>query len=201
MSTALAQLKQTIAAQLAQQRDALPPSEGSTIRVDRSKTFHFPDGTTTAGPFDAVIIGWRFVNAWYSKPFREGDPVSPDCWAQGQNANVLTPDAAAKKVQHTDCESCPKNQWGSSPTGGKLCKNIIKLAVVPPDADPKTRPLIIKTSPTATEVITLVGCDPNKEYPTLAVQKGEQHDNLEVIAGLAEKANEILDQDFSRFDD
>lgn len=218
MSTALATLKQQIIANLQAAKDKLPSPTSSTIRITRDKQFQFPDGVVSTGPFDAVILDWRFLNAWYSKPFKSGEPVSPDCWAQGDDATALIPNPGSAKVQHTDCEGCPKNQWGSSPTGGKACKNVIKLALVPPDAIETTKPLILKTSPTATglvakylrtlinggvhpmQITTTFGFDPVKEYPTVRVQKGEEHTNLEVIAALAGKATEILELDFSQFD-
>lgn len=220
MSTALATLKATIAAQLQQAKASLPPSTGTTIRITRDKQFEFPDGLITAGPFDSVIVGWRYLNALYTKRWNPNEVSSPDCWAQGEVEPELAPHESVKKAQAPACAECPYNEWGSGPEGrGKKCKNIIKLAIVAPDADAKATPLILKTSPTATgplakylrnvisggkmpiEIITTIGFNPDKDFPTIAVQKGPEHNNLEVIAGLLDRANELLDRDFSQFSD
>jgi hypothetical protein len=48
----------------------------------------------------------------------------------------MTPNAAAPQPQHSSCEGCPKNEWGSSPTGGKgkACRETRRLLIIPADA-------------------------------------------------------------------
>jgi hypothetical protein len=215
MSTALATLRQELKQQLAQQKAALPPPTSPSIRVTQDKKFEFPDGTRTDKPFNAVILDWRYVNAYYKNAWRPGVVETPECWSVGADANTMTPNEASAKPKHTDCDGCPMNQWGSGQGGkGKACGNKVRVALAPPDANEKTPVYIITVSPTGynpfnkmiaalinrgTPPITVtsaVGFDPDKAFASVRFTPGEEHDNLEAMLKLKEKAQDLLNRGF-----
>ncbi len=90
-----------------------------------------PDGDGPRNSIELVILkaNPHLSKIWYENGYVEGSNAPPDCSA----ANGLKPDAGVPKPQHTVCATCPKNQWGSDPRGGKgkACGDSRRLAVVP----------------------------------------------------------------------
>jgi hypothetical protein len=48
----------------------------------------------------------------------------------------MKPNASSPAPQHATCEGCPKNEWGSSLSGGKgkACRETRRLLLIPADA-------------------------------------------------------------------
>jgi hypothetical protein len=48
----------------------------------------------------------------------------------------MAPSPASPAVQHSTCEGCPKNEWGSAPSGGKgkACRETRRLLLIPADS-------------------------------------------------------------------
>ena len=90
-----------------------------------------PDGDGPRNSIELVILkaNPHLSKIWYEDGYVEGSNAPPDCSA----ANGLKPDAGVPKPQHPVCATCPKNQWGSDPRGGKgkACGDSRRLAVVP----------------------------------------------------------------------
>lgn len=90
-----------------------------------------PDGDGPRNSIELVILkaNPHLSKIWYENGYVEGSNAAPDCSA----ANGLKPDAGVPKPQHAVCATCPKNQWGSDPRGGKgkACGDSRRLAVVP----------------------------------------------------------------------
>lgn len=90
-----------------------------------------PDGDGPRNSIELVILkaNPHLSKIWYENGYVEGSNAPPDCSA----ANGLKPDNGVPKPQHTVCATCPKNQWGSDPRGGKgkACGDSRRLAVVP----------------------------------------------------------------------
>lgn len=96
------------------------------------------DGNPMPGNQMAVIvIGYVMENSWYDGPFDPSSPASPKCFAFAQHEEALEPHPKVDEDdyferQHDVCNGCPRNEWGSAPTGrGKDCKNLMRLAVIP----------------------------------------------------------------------
>ena len=87
-----------------------------------------PDGDGPRNSIELVILkaNPHLSKIWYENGYVEGSNAAPDCSA----ANGLKPDAGVPKPQHTVCATCPKNQWGSDPRGGKgkACGDSRRLA-------------------------------------------------------------------------
>ncbi len=86
---------------------------------------------------DCVVIAHAYENVYYDTKFDPNNPKPPACYAIGtDHEDEMVPHEKAAKQQAENCFSCPKNQWGSDPAGGKgkACKNIRRLALLPADA-------------------------------------------------------------------
>lgn len=81
--------------------------------------FTLVDGEPAVDKFEGIMVFTKQSNVFYEKPFKAGQNLPPDC----ASSDGIRPDSGEKK-QHTDCATCPMNQFGSSTTGdGKRCKN------------------------------------------------------------------------------
>lgn len=139
---------------------------------------------------DVVLLDFIYRNQYYPKPYTEGVTNECTCWAVGGGSNdLLVPSLASSDKQAESCAVCPKNQFGSHPSGskGKACNNQLLLAVTPTDFDPDADPEVwtIKAQPTALrqispyllkmtdmhghpiKVITTLSLDPAANYPSL----------------------------------
>lgn len=83
-----------------------------------------------------VILTGPVERLYYSSRYDPTKIVPPDCFAIGASTMEMAPAAGAPKPQHSKCEGCPMNEWGSSPTGGKgkACRETRRLLLVPADA-------------------------------------------------------------------
>lgn len=98
---------------------------GNTLQLMRD------DGDGPRGSIDVVIIkaNAQLSKTWYESGWDETSNNPPDC----ASANGVMPDAGVPKRQSDLCATCPKNAWGSAPSGGKgkACGDHRRLAVVP----------------------------------------------------------------------
>jgi hypothetical protein len=82
-----------------------------------------------------VVIHSIFENQLYAGPYNPNDQQPPICYAFGETDDDLKPHPDSAKPQADACFSCPNNQWGSDPGGGrgKACKNVRRLGLVSVD--------------------------------------------------------------------
>lgn len=215
MSTALQDINARIAAQLAVQRGSVAQPSGNSISV-KGKVFTFPDGKSSNGPIQVIVLDHRNVNTHYPGAYNPQQITPPDCYAIGTIIDDMAPAADVKNPYADACGGCLKNAWGSGNGGrGKACQNTVRLAVVPPDADADTDPMTIKISPTGLgswnklnadliaaglipiQVGVEIAFDANAAYPKLQFKALGVHDRVETFWALREKAQAILDRDFS----
>lgn len=213
MSTALVDLQARIKAELQSVRSSVAPPSGNKIST-KDKKFNMPDGTVHQGPLSVVILDHRNLNRYYIKAYDPQNLVSPDCFALAKNFGDLSPKNHDEitKPQSDDCASCPYNQYGSAPNGkGKACRNMVRLAVIPPDAGPDVAPMTFEVAPSALknwnklvndlestgllpiQVVTEISFDQSKTYPCPVFRPAATHDNLQALWEHREKAQAILD--------
>jgi hypothetical protein len=89
---------------------------------------------------NVIIVAASFMNALYTKPYNPDVMVNPDCYALSTTGLRMTPHESAPEKQSTDCDACPKAQWGTAirdgkPARGKACKETIRLAMVSADSE------------------------------------------------------------------
>lgn len=211
MGTQVQSITDQIKRELANVRSTIAPPSGNTIST-KSKLFHLPTGQTSRGPIQAVILDYRNYNRYYDTPYNSMNPKPPACFAIAKHHEALAPHPGAEKPQAEDCASCPHNQWNSDRNGkGKACTNMVRLAIVPPDATPETKPMLLNASPTAlrswqnlvtslesggmltVQAIVDISFDPNVDYPKLEFKFVKGHDKLERFWALREAAQAALD--------
>ena len=83
-----------------------------------------------------VILAAPVERLYYSTRYDPTKLVGPDCFAIATSSIGITPADTAPNKQCSQCEGCPKNEWGSSPTGGKgkACRETRRLLLIPADA-------------------------------------------------------------------
>lgn len=213
-STELVDIKAQLAAELKNLGKQIAPPSGFKVGT-KGKVFSFPDATSSEGPIDCVILDWRNVHQHYPGVYDAKKPEPPNCYAIAKNLDALVPLPSVQTPMHENCKECPKNQFGSAITGrGKACKNVVRLAIVPPDATLETPVWVIDVSPTAIrnwtnytnnlaattgllpiEVISELRFNPNEAYPTLMFGTPRPHDSLETMMKLREVAQPLLDKE------
>lgn len=189
----------------------------SNIVKLKGKVFTLPDGTTVPGPLRAVVVDFVSSNSLFEGAYNANAPKPPVCWAVG-SLDTLRPSAnAPKPATEGDCASCPKNQWGTHPGGGKgkACKNQMKIAIMPTGLEtPDVSKLyILNVSPTGIKCFSgfvrriqkmlgddalpirvncEIGFDPLQPYPTLTFLELTPNEQLGVSLNLLNDARELL---------
>lgn len=154
MTQAIASINESIKAELDQVRNSTPTPSTNSIST-KGKVFTFPDGQTNPGPLQIVVLDWRNFNRYYTKPYDPQNPAPPDCFAIAKDLNDLAPHEEAQDPQASDCASCPMNEFGSAPNGrGKACRNTVRLAIAPTNADETCEPWLLNVAPTSLKAWT-----------------------------------------------
>jgi len=150
MGTEMVDIKAQLAAELQNLDKTVAAPSGHRISL-KGKVFTFPDGKVSPGPIDAVVLDWRNVNQYYPGVYNANKLESPSCFALSKEIEGMAPDATCGDPQFKNCAECPMNDWGSAPGGGrgKACKNGVRIAIVPPDANKDTPVYTIDLGPTS----------------------------------------------------
>jgi len=181
----------------------------------RDKQFTLPDGQSSPGPMDVCVLDFAWFMVHYPGVYNSNNPQQPNCFAIGRDkpeSGLLKPHESVTNPQFTDCAGCPKNEWGSAPTGkGKACKNQRRLIIVPPKFTEDTEAMTIYVSPKGlknfdtyasrlknehgilpVQAITKVEFDANQSYPLLQFSFVEKHDQLNLAWALRERYQDLL---------
>jgi hypothetical protein len=206
------QIKKELAAQSGQ-IGALPSNK---IKL-ADKKFTLPDGQSSAGPLEVVILDFVWFMAHYPGIYNSASPQQPNCFAVGRDkpdSGLLKPHETVAKPQGKSCseKECPMNKWKSSPTGnGKACKNQRRLVVVPPNFSEESEGMTMYVSPGGLknfdayvsrlknehgilpfQAITEVAFDKDKSYPLLTFKFLDKHTNVNVAYALRESHQPVL---------
>ncbi len=114
-----------------------------------------------------VILDNIFENVYYEDDYDSDNPGAPRCFAYGRfdpaTKKVLgvdcmeentadggmAPHKSVLRPVHTDCASCPMNQFGTSKSGrGKACSNRRRLALIPVAGSTKKGRFVVNTGDT-----------------------------------------------------
>lgn len=215
-NTALASFQNDIQAELKDLNKFAPPATGTSIST-KGKIFTLPNGQTSPGPMNAIIVDWRYFNSYFEGVYNASNIKPPVCWAINKAPAELTASDKAPKKQNDTCEECAMNQWGTGQSGrGKACKNACRLAIIPANFDEKTKPMMLNVSPTGlkqwgtylnrlktqlgmlpVQVTTSISFNPNEAYPSLLFDLGDKidEDKYPMLAAMREKAQEMLDRE------
>lgn len=192
---AVVSIKDQMAQQLAALGDRTAPAGGDKIQL-KGKKFKLPDGQET-DELQVVIVDFIAANNFYEGTYDPNNISPPACFAIGQVISQMAPSDNSPVKQSDACGACPMNQFGSS-GNGKACKNMRRLAVLPPDADADTPLWVLDVSPTGLKsfdgyvrsiaakfnvlpigVVTTVTMDPSVDYPSLRFGEPAPNENME----------------------
>lgn len=207
-------LEDQIKKQLQEQKKHLGALPSNKIAT-KGKEFKLPDGQTSPGPMEAVILDYVWFMVNYPGVYNASNPQQPNCFAIGRenpDGGTLKPDDSSAEKQAENCKECPKNQWKSAPSGnGKACKNQRRLILLPAGADEDSEPMTLYVSPGAlknfdayvsrlssehgilpVQAITEISFDKNQSYPSLCFQFKGKHDNMNLFWNKREQAQDLL---------
>jgi hypothetical protein len=85
---------------------------------------------------DVIVVASTIEHAYYEGKFDPNNIKAPVCFAFGKDEDALVPHVKSVKPQATSCATCPKNDWGSDPEGGrgKACKTQRRLGLIAADS-------------------------------------------------------------------
>jgi hypothetical protein len=181
----------------------------------KNKEFTLPDGQKSSGPLDCIILDFAWFMVHYPGIYNSNNPQQPNCFAVGREnpeGGELKAHESVEGPQGPNCKECPKNQWGSAPTGkGKACKNQRRLILVPPNFDESTEPMSMYVSPGGlknfdkyvsrlnneqgvlpVQVVTSISFDPDQTYPLLKFAFLERHTRVNDAWSLRERSQSLL---------
>lgn len=118
------------------------------MRID-GKLFKLPDGQTSPGPINVIVIEFAYMNTLYKGQFNPKNITPPECWAFSSQPDNLAPDPQkVANPANTTCTGCKNNEWGSSNNGGKgkACQNRVVMGIVTP-TDPEGEMFRLTASP------------------------------------------------------
>ena len=109
---------------------------GMTFLSTKSGVLSYRGDPVAGNKLACVILSSPIERLFYSERYDHTKIVPPNCFAIGRLAHEMTPHPSVEKPQHTSCELCPRNEWGSSLQGGKgkACRETRRLLLIPVDA-------------------------------------------------------------------
>lgn len=206
--TDVVSIQDRIAQRLAKVNETTAAPGSKRISVKGSK-FRLPDGNTSDGPLNCIIIDYTNSNVWYEAEYADGTVTPPDCFSIGKVINDLKPAASVEKPVNADCATCPKNQYGSRGRG-KECDNTVLLAILPEGFTEESEVLTLKVAPKGlkdwgqyvrtlqaqavdpVQVVTSISFVPNQSFPQLKFRHLGGNDHLDSIGPFIPSADALL---------
>jgi hypothetical protein len=125
------ELEQLAAAQVEAEK-----SGGPVFLSTKNGILSYKGNPINGNSIDVVILASPVERLYYKSRYDPNKPEGAVCFALGPTLSDLKPNAASTEPQHSQCVSCPKDQWGSSPTGGKgkACAEKRRLLIMTADS-------------------------------------------------------------------
>lgn len=98
------------------------------------------DAPVPGNSIEVVVLAGIHENQFFAGAYTPGATNTPVCYAFGDPESDdpevgMAPHAEAPDKQHSECGTCPMNEWGSADVGrGKACKNVRRLALISVDS-------------------------------------------------------------------
>jgi hypothetical protein len=207
-------IQERIAQRLANVNKTTAQPGSKRISVKASK-FRLPDGTTSDGPLNVVIVDYTNSNVWYEAAYEEGTVTPPDCFSIGKIIDELAPHSSIEKPVNDVCKTCPKNEFGSRGRG-KECDNTVLLAVLEEGFTDESEVLTLKIAPKGlkdwgqyvrtleqqgvdpVQVVTSIGFVEGVSYPQLKFRSLGGNKNLDGVGSFLPSADALLQATISR---
>jgi len=206
-SNALTSVQQRIQSRLAKINETTAAPSGQNISV-KGSMFKLPNGQTSPGPLNCIILDYCNKNMFYTKPYQEGDFEEPECYAVGREIKTMAP--TIEDPVSATCDTCPNNKFGSKGRG-KACSNNVLLAILPEDFTEDSDVFTIKASATAIkswtnyvrelssvnvdpiQVVTSLSFETGLAYPSLRFKQIGSNKKLEEVNQFLQRAETLLD--------
>lgn len=206
--TELESVQKRIADRLAKINETTQQVSGQNIST-KGKVFRLPDGKTSPGPLNCIIVDYVNKNMYYKEAYVEGEFTEPDCFAVGREIKNMLPSATVEDPQNEICDTCDHNQFGSKGRG-KACANNVLLAVLPEDFTEDSELYTLKVSATGLkhwtkyvrdlsnagvdpiQVTTSISMDEGLAYPSLRFKDIGGNDLLDKVGSFIPKADTLL---------
>ena len=207
-STELVSIQERIKQRLANVNKTTAVPGSKKISLKHSK-FRIPDGATSEGPLNCVIVDYTNSNVWYEKEWKDGEVSPPDCFSIGKIIDELKPSASVEKPVNKDCISCPKNEYGSRGRG-KECDNTVLLAILAEGFTDESEVYTIQIKPKGlkdwgayvrtlkqsgmdpVQVVTSISFDPTVSYPKLKYRALGENLHLDLVSQFMPAADSLL---------
>lgn len=131
--TAVVNWKERMAAVTAQAAQSEAPKGG--FLSFKGGNMSYDEQPIPGNKLDVIVVDFILENGMFREKYNPMKTASPMCYAMGREEEDLRPHEDAEEPQHTDCATCPNNEWGSDPEGGrgKACKNSRRIAIITAD--------------------------------------------------------------------
>jgi hypothetical protein len=118
-------------------------SGGGQFFSMKAGVLSFNDMALPGNQMAVVIVDSVLENVFYEGKYDSENPTPPTCFAFGRDDLTIAPHetvTAKGQDQHTNCQGCPMNAWGTADQGrGKACRNTRRLGLLPAGTlDPQT---------------------------------------------------------------
>ena len=176
-STDVVSVQERIKSRLANINETTQQASGQNISL-KGRIFRLPDGKTSPGPLNCIIVDYVNKNMWYEADYIDGEFSAPNCYAIGREIKTMAPSSAVEKPVAESCIDCDYNQFGSKGRG-KMCGNNVLLAILPEDFTEDSELLTLKISPTGLKAwtnyvrnLSAQGVDPVQVVTSLSFEEG-----------------------------
>lgn len=109
---------------------------GAAFLSTKSGTLTYRGNPVTDNKLACVILAAPVERLYYDSRYDPTKIVGPKCFAIAHVATGMGPAKAVEAPEHSTCEGCPKNEWGSATNGGKgkACRETRRLLLIPADS-------------------------------------------------------------------
>jgi hypothetical protein len=121
-------------AKFAQQYGSMEERSGGNLPMLSLKSgkLTYNGGEVPDSRLNVIVLDSIFENLYYEEPYDVDNPVSPSCFAFGNDDRIMAPHENSSAMQcESKCIDCAFNKFGSAEKGkGKACKNTRRLACI-----------------------------------------------------------------------
>ena len=108
-------------------RVKMPAGGGRAYEIDDADD---PDDPEVTSSIEGVVVAHHSVNAYWAKSLDDGGDAAPDCASKDGRSGYGDRGIDGDTGGPYPCAECPLNEFGSSESGGKACKNMKHLFVL-----------------------------------------------------------------------
>lgn len=94
-------------------------SGGPVFLSTKGGILSYKDNPIAGNSIDVVVLASPVERLYYKSRYDPTKPEGAACFALGPTLSDLKPNPGSIEPQHSQCVGCPKDQWGSSLSGGK----------------------------------------------------------------------------------